>query len=386
MEKNILIKRLFFASCFLPLILTGCKQKPQNGFTVKGNISGLKDSVVYFSHESNNPVRPFMHTVKVSDGQFTFSGNAQSPLAYYLSAPSSGNDPHHTLIVFIENASIIINGTWDSLDKATIIGSKVQDDYNILQGQLSQVNHGFDSLNEIYNSYIKSNDTAGENKLRPAYDPFQDSMFAIQQRFIQSHPQSIVSAYLLNSFYGSRQSPEKRLKLLQALDTSVQHSYYGKKVAAQIHWDTLGFPGHPAMPFTSKTITGQTISLSDYRGKYVLLDFWASWCVPCRASNPHLQQIWEKYKDKNFEIIGIADNDEMTAKWKEAIEHDKVGEWPNILRGMGTNQDLDQFYSVHEIPTKILIDPSGMIILRCEDSTAALDQKLAAAFRSVKKK
>lgn len=380
-KKNNLVKKGLVLMGALLFTFVSCKQLPQEGFTVTGNIGGLKDSVVYFSHESNNPYKPFMDTVKVQNGHFTFTGKAQSPLAYYLYAPSSGNDPNHVLIVFIENAQMKIDGTWDSLNEAKVTGSKSQNTYSILQGQLIHVNLAFDSLNKIFDSYRATNDTAAENKLRPLYVPFQDSMLAIQGRFVQTHSQSIVSAYLLNGYYGSRQPAEKRLQLLQGLDTAIQHSYYGKEVAEQIHWDTLGFTGHKAMAFTANSLMdGKEISLSDYKGKYVLLDFWASWCVPCRASNPHLREIWNKYKDKSFQIIGIGDNDRDPDKLKAAIEKDKVGEWPNILRGMGTNQDLDKFYSIQEIPTKILIDPNGTIILRCEDNTTFLNQKLAEVF------
>lgn len=381
MKKNLVIRNVLIGSGLLFFVLAGCKQKSSESFVVTGNIKGLKDSVVYFSYWGNNAFKPVMDTVKVSNGRFTFTGIVQSPIAYYLSAPSSANKLYHSLTVFIENNKMTIDGTWDSLNEAKVTGSKAQDDYNILQGQLTYVNNAFDSLDKIFDSYRATNDTAAENKLRPLYTPFQDSMFAIQERFIKAHPQSIVSAYLLNGYYGSRQSAEKRLQLLQGLDTAIQHSYYGEKVADQIHWDTLGFLGHKAMAFTGNSLMdGKKITLSDYKGKYVLLDFWASWCVPCRASNPHLREIWNKYKNKNFQIIGIGDNDQNPDKLKAAIEKDKVGDWPNILRGMGTDQDLDKFYSIQEIPTKILINPDGMIILRCEENTTSLDQKLAEVF------
>lgn len=381
-KEDFSTRHWLLACCVFVFAIGGCKQKTSEGFTVKGNIVGLEDSVVYFSRWGEDPFKPVVDTVKVTGGSFTFSGKVTGPTAFYLSAPSSQNDPHHNMMLFIENRPIEMTGTWDSLDKTGVTGSQTQDDYEVLNGQLAQVNHAFDSLNRIFDAYRKAGDTAATSKMRGQFEPWQDSMLAIQERFVSSHPRSVVSAYLLSSYFGSRQTPQDRLHLLQGLDTLVQRSYYGKKTAEQIKWDTVGFPGHQAMAFTaSSLIDGKKISLADYKGKYVLLDFWASWCVPCRASNPHLREIWDKYKDKNFQIIGIGDDDRSPDKLKKAIEKDKVDEWPHVLRGMGTEQGLDKFYSIHEIPTKILIDPEGNIILRCEENTAALDQKLASVLK-----
>lgn len=377
--KKQLIGLLGIASLF-----SACTHLSKNTFDVVANISGLKDSVVYFSRQGKDFMHPLIDTVKVTEGGvIEWTGQVNSPVIVYMSAPSSGNDPYRHLSFFLENTGYLIRGKFDTLKDAYIESrGTAQRDYAMLQLGLAQVNRQMDSLDKLFTSYREANDTAAENKMRDQFKQPEDSMLAIQQRYIESHPASVVSAYLLSGYFGSRQTPEARLKLLQSLLPDVQQSYYGKQVAESIKWDTVGLPGHKALDFAAKTINGDSVRLADFTGKkYVLLDFWASWCVPCRASNPHLRELWDKYKDKNFQIIGVGDDDRSPDKWKAAIEKDTVGNWPNILRGMGSDQDLDKFYSIHEIPTKILIDPQGMIIVRCEDSTAALDQKLAEVMK-----
>ena len=133
-----------------------------------------------------------------------------------------------------------------------------------------------------------------------------------------------------------------------------------------------------------------TISLSDYKGKYVLLDFWASWCVPCRAGNPHLKELYAKYHDKGIEFIGVSDDDSKPDAWHKAVEKDGLP-WRHVLRGLDmqklmNNQpnpnDISEKYGIHTLPTKILIDPAGKIIGRYSEESEPLDAELKKIFGS----
>jgi thiol-disulfide isomerase/thioredoxin len=167
----------------------------------------------------------------------------------------------------------------------------------------------------------------------------------------------------------------------------------GKEIAGQIKNIESGMPGSMAPDFTKTDINGKPLSLADFRGKYVILDFWASWCVPCRKSNPHMIELYHKYHDKGLDVIGIADDDGRTAVWNGAVTKDGVGIWHNILRGLNMDMimkhipnpnDLDQQYGIASIPTKILIDPSGKIIGHYGDSyggtEADMDKMLTSIF------
>ncbi|MDR2843745.1 MAG: TlpA family protein disulfide reductase [Candidatus Symbiothrix sp.] len=156
----------------------------------------------------------------------------------------------------------------------------------------------------------------------------------------------------------------------------------------------LGVPGTKALDFTAVDIHGDTLRLSDFRGKYVLIDFWASWCRPCRAGHPHLLELYAKYKDKGFEIIAIADNDRTPDIWRKAVEDDKVGVWKHILRGLDVEIALKgdanlahhpkeisgSKYAVTVLPTKVLVDPDGIISGRYNGNSEGLDEKLEETF------
>jgi thiol-disulfide isomerase/thioredoxin len=126
------------------------------------------------------------------------------------------------------------------------------------------------------------------------------------------------------------------------------------------------------------------------KGKYVLIDFWASWCVPCRKSMPHVKELYDRYKDKGLEVIGVSDDDRDTAAWVKAVAKDGTGIWHNVLRGLDwdklrknekNDKDISDKFGIHSLPTKILIDRNGMIIGRydkgTEEEAAAMDKKMA---------
>jgi thiol-disulfide isomerase/thioredoxin len=173
------------------------------------------------------------------------------------------------------------------------------------------------------------------------------------------------------------------------LSPEVASSSVGKQLKMGIDKLKLGTVGTKAAQFSSSELRGGQLSLADYKGKYVLLDFWASWCVPCRKGNPHLINVYNQYKSKGFEIIGIADDDRAPEKWKKAVEDDKIGIWKHVLHGLkgipgsvgfdSSNSILEK-YNVSVLPTKILIDPNGVIVGRYGNDDD-LDKKLTEIYK-----
>lgn len=185
-----------------------------------------------------------------------------------------------------------------------------------------------------------------------------EEISAIKREYIAARPQSVYSAALLAGML--REDPEVIEPLFAGLSQTVKDSKYGKTVADKLALIQAIQPGRPAPDFALKDIEGNTIRLSDFRGRWVLLDFWGSWCVWCRRGNPALVELYEKYGGKDFEIIGLAARDK-DENWKKAIADDRLA-WrhANLAHTEGGNE-LPARYNVSGFPTKILIDPQGNI-------------------------
>jgi thiol-disulfide isomerase/thioredoxin len=203
-------------------------------------------------------------------------------------------------------------------------------------------------------------------------------------RYIQDNPKSIVSVNYLASL-----RTQLDLDVLKAfylrLDPKYSHLYDAKVTADLIANMEATSAGKIAIEINKKDMNGNAVNLKTLKGKYVLLDFWGSWCGPCRQSHPHLKEIYSKYKDKGFEIIGIADehgtNLENNRKtWKKAVEEDGIS-WIQVLN----NEDQHAFdavksYGVSVFPTKVLLDKEGKVVARFIGSPKEIDTKLAEIF------
>jgi len=222
-------------------------------------------------------------------------------------------------------------------------------------------------------------------EIRERLAPFFNETTHADYVFFHKHPQSYVTAFMLR-FHISDLTLDSLQLFYDRLGKKLQQTTYGKEVAVEMQQLRGGSPGSMAKDFTKTDINNNKVSLADFKGKYVLLDFWASWCVPCRKGNPHLKELYAKYKDKGIEFIGISDDDRDTTAWKKAVEKDGLP-WRQVLRGLkyenGTfdrSNDVSEKFGIHTLPTKILIDPKGSIIGRYGEEEAELDKMLEQIF------
>jgi thiol-disulfide isomerase/thioredoxin len=235
----------------------------------------------------------------------------------------------------------------------------------------------------------------------PEYGFKRDSLFAILQplneairkkdlEFFSKHPQSVATLYFLQ-YYTRKLSPDSLTRYYSGLGYKLQNTFIGKKIFESIS-KRSGVVGTLAKSFVTQDINGAIVLSEFFKGKYVLLDFWATWCVPCREGNPHLIKLFAKHKSKNFAIISIAD-DRDTVAWKKAIEKDGTGLWTHVLRGANPTlkyngvadpNDLNDKFGVEVLPTMLLLDKTGLIIGRYKGSEEIieLEKKLEEIFKS----
>ena len=193
--------------------------------------------------------------------------------------------------------------------------------------------------------------------------------------FIQNHPDNGLSLVFLEDMAGSKPDVDVIAPLLHSLP-AIQDSYRGKRLANLLKGMGL-VEGAKAIDFTQADTQGKPVKLSDFRGKYVLIDFWASWCVPCRQENPNLVKAYAAYKSKNFEILAVS-LDNKNENWLKAIEDDKLS-WVHVSDLKGWDNTVAGAYAIRAVPNNYLIDPNGIIIarnLRGEALEAALAKYL----------
>lgn len=311
----------------LPLLI-GCNQnksETSNGFTIEGNITGINDGTVYLMKAGAYLGYTFekIDSAKIVGGTFTFTGNVNFPEMYYLTTIDI-----QPISFFIENSEIKIEG---DLNQINILDSKTHSEFLGVQNQINGMQNDEDKW-EFISSFIKKHQ---ESYLNPY--------------LILTHVYSLATYEELNDFY-NLMSP----KLI--------HHRYSKRIENQLNVLKAVQLGQIAPNFIEKDTAGNDISLRAYRGKYVLIDFWASWCGPCRKENPAMVELYNEIKTKNldFEIIGVA-GDFVADRWKNAIIKDNLP-WINISDLKGFDGKALKIYGIKSIPYTILLDREGKII------------------------
>jgi thiol-disulfide isomerase/thioredoxin len=217
-----------------------------------------------------------------------------------------------------------------------------------------------------------------ETTLEQQADSLETEIKAAYARFFEKHINAPFAQQIFAETKWTRRLSLEQLEAIfnQVKDPVFQATDIYKQTAERVHNMKASLPGNPYLDFTSETPSGQMVALSEYvgKGKYVLLDFWASWCPPCRAEMPHLVELYQQYKDRNFEIVGYSLDQDSDA-WTKGIEQLEMT-WPQLSDCAYWNSPAAKLYAVQGIPCTVLIGPDGIIIERELDGEE-LAKKLA---------
>ena len=284
-----------------------------------------------------------------------------------------------TKVIFLEPRLIKVFCKDEQFEHFETSTSRSEIEFNEINNKISKIQNRWKSvIDTILAVNRRSNAAAQELKdwvLKPYFQEVRESYLD----FFNKHPQSFVTAYFLSiNIIEMNQGilPADSLKAYyDRFATPVKSSWYGERIIEELAKRKIAVPGTKANNFTGTDINGQSLSLSSFRGKYVLLDFWGCWCVPCRKGSPHLKELYFRYKEKGFDVVGIAADNDTKDAWRKAVEKDGLP-WHNILI-----DDLEVKYNIRSYPTKILIDKQGIVIGRFGEEEKEVDEQLSSIFK-----
>lgn len=360
-----------------------------DGFEIRGRIPG-KDTGAIYLYYTNAAGESVKEEAVIENGRFVFTGDIKEPTyASLLSNPEIRlvDDPG-LAAMWLEPGRMTLELPADNFKEFTLKGSRTNDEEAELDRLKAPV---MEEMQPVLARYHAETDHEKAADIREEFEPFHNRMDEIEYGFFMAHPDSYISAHIMR-FKVSQMSADKAQELFNTLSDRVKNSKQGQEIAEEIEKLRMGSPGSEAFMFKSTDIHGKPFDLATLKGeKYILLDFWASWCVPCRKGNPHLKELYAKYKDSGLEVVLIASDDSTPDAWREAVGKDQIGMFHHVLSGLKTgpdhtfdkSEDIGEKYGIHTLPTKILIGKDGVIAGRYGgggEPHDQLDVKLAEIF------
>ena len=327
---------------------------PVSGFSITGTIKGLSENAVETLIDFNNTNHTLARTL-VKKGTFNLKGRIAEPNLYQVNF----HDVQKKFLFFIGYDTVSLTGDASVMQNMVVKGSRTHADFVEFQQSFNPLVQRLSDLNQRIAS---KPDIKREDSLMIAYS----ANFALIKKtiddFVTNKPQSPVSPFVVLVTSELEQDVSALERRYQQMTQTQQTGFYGKLLKDQIDKDKVGAIGTDAIGFTQNDTLGKPVSLASFRGKYVLVDFWAGWCVPCRAETPMLVNLYDEYSNKGFAIISVSLDGEREA-WTKAIIKDKMT-WANVSDLNIFDNEVSKLYGIASIPQNILINPDGKIIAK----------------------
>ena len=362
------MKNLIFA-LFILLALASC-QSNSSKYSISGNIAGLDSGMVYIVKPVDGKAK-VIDSTKLDNGHFTLSGTVTGlPEVAYLRY----NDRTFFAQFFLDPSRMTVKAYKDSLRATSVTGSPTTDVFNSYINELKNQAKEMQKYQQSYFQAQAKGDKQEMGRIRANLEAANENMQVYAKNFVRENNNSVVAPFIIWSQLANQIGYKDLKALADTISPDLSASVYMKNLTKELDKMAKTAVGQVAPDFTMNDPEGNPVTLSSLRGKYVMIDFWASWCGPCRHENPNVVAAYNKFKDKGFDIIGVS-LDKKKEDWVKAIKDDHL-DWHQVSDLNYWQNAAAQLYGVHAIPHSVLLDKEGRIIatdLRGD----ALQQKLS---------
>ncbi len=353
------MKRLGYIACLLVVFMAACKDKTK--FTIEGKVENFGATTkVYLYGMDSNTMSVIDSTIISTTGEFKFSRAAETADFYrinigendYMLIAKNGDEIKFTADITNLNHDYKLTGA-DEADKLT--------EFNTMRFKSSE---SLDKIKADFDKMVEANPEKRDElieQVTPQYMKAKEDLDANVIKFANDNPKSLVSFYAISSI-NPIGNEDVLVAYAEKVDEEVKKNPAVKSFVERVNKLKSLLVGQVAPAFTINSFDNKPINLTDFRGKYTLIDFWASWCGPCRAENPNLVKAYNTYKNKNFTVLGIS-LDKDRAAWAQAIKQDGLT-WSHASELADFEGETVKLYQVQGIPSSFLLDPNGKIIAR----------------------
>ncbi|MFY9150679.1 MAG: TlpA disulfide reductase family protein [Prolixibacteraceae bacterium] len=355
----------------IALAIVSC-QSAKNEYSINGSISGVETGKVYLQKLVDGQPQS-IDTADVVDGKFVFKGKMEIPDIRILRL----NEQDYFAQFFLDNTKINVQAKKDSLRNTKITGSPTQDIFQIYIDEMEKLNKDVMALQQKFQSAQSTGNTNEAEKARIEYQAMMDNNKVYTKNFVKENSASVVSAYIALIQLANQVEGDELDSIASKFAPEIAASEYVIKIKEIVAEQKKTAIGVVAPDFTMNDPEGKPVQLSSLRGKVVMIDFWASWCGPCRQENPNVVKLYDQYHSKGFEILGVS-LDRSKDDWINAIKDDNL-KWIHVSDLQYWQNATARLYGVNAIPQTYLLDQDGKIIakgLRSEE----LAKKLAELF------
>lgn len=328
---------------------------------IKGNLADQKEAVLHVSYVDNEGFKRDVITVK--NGSFEWNKPFEFPASVSLSLGKNGEEGKASFWTTPGTMSLTLKA--NDLSNYQLSGSALDLEVRTFEKKIEPETQ---KLKELSEGLKEEKNAEAKTEISKKWEALRAQLIKMKMDFIEQNPSSYYSSYLFYSIKSSINADQTK-EILQQLRGEAIKSPFTKKVASEYMGKINGAVGHKAPLFSAVDINGKEFKLSEVIGKnYIIIDFWASWCGPCRVANPHLKELHNKYEKDGLTVVGVADDDFAEAAWRKAVVDDKIEQFTHLRRGIKgmenffDNSDISMKYGVPALPTKVLIDKNGVIV------------------------